>query len=328
MKKTIKRLGRKIKENAFFIVVLVGLMLLPYIFTPKTAVIYYANSASEVTFRLNVPERQTFDVRSNDAKSGYVLFEPVEGAGLSLENTLAEEDMYTYSGQTRVDSNGSYLHITFEKADRSAFSCKIEIEQDKEHDGEMNRIHVSDLPEDVEILFNNGNDTTFHVVENNGFNGEIPDGEYRVEGCRSVYLYMSKPEGGAARQDGTRLSPYAFDIEGGITEFYFLNISRTVLEATANGETDFHDIGHVRISGESAEGSEGDPLWIKIPDTGTWPIEFELSGTAEELKIGGSYYNLESLPQWIYENWNTVLLSVLGTLFAAIISHKFEKKEK
>ena len=44
-----------------------------------------------------------------------VLFEPVEGAGLSLENTLAEEDMYTYSGQTRVDSNGSYLHITFEK---------------------------------------------------------------------------------------------------------------------------------------------------------------------------------------------------------------------
>ena len=140
----------------FLFVVLVGLMLLPYIFTPKTAVIYYANSASEVTFRLNVPERQTFDVRSNDAKSGYVLFEPVEGAGLSLENTLAEEDMYTYSGQTRVDSNGSYLHITFEKADRSAFSCKIEIEQDKEHDGEMNRIHVSDLPEDVEILFNNG----------------------------------------------------------------------------------------------------------------------------------------------------------------------------
>lgn len=59
VKKTIKRLGRKIKENAFFIVVLVGLMLLPYIFTPKTAVIYYANSASEVTFRLNVPERQT-----------------------------------------------------------------------------------------------------------------------------------------------------------------------------------------------------------------------------------------------------------------------------
>ena len=332
IKTKLKKLWEKIRKYWWFFL-LVALLIIPYICAPKTATIYYTNIASEISFTLNIPERLSFDVRSDSTNSGRVLFElvPVNGAEteLSLENTFAEEDTYSYSGQTEVASNGSFLHIKLETADESAFSCKIEIQQENAQDGALNKIHIYDIPKNVDIIFNNGDNTPFSVWEDNTSKGMIPDGEYRVRGCHSLCLYMNKPADdtdGGEKADKS-LPSYMFGIEGSIERFDFLNSSRTTLEATVNGNTDFHDLGHVRISGRSPRWIEEDQLWIKISDAGTYPVEFELSGVAKGLKIGNSYYNLKDPAQWIHENWNTVLLSVLGTIFAAIISQLFTRKE-
>lgn len=307
------------------------LIFIPYTLAPKTATIYYANDVPEICFTLSVPERLTFDVRSDSAKNGRVLFEPGSANGadaeISLENTLAEENKYLFSGQTEVTSSGSFLHIKLETADRSPFFCTVKIEEEKEQDGALNRIHIYDLPENVEIIFNNGDDTPFSVAADDAFGSIIPDGEYRAKGCGSLRLYMSRPAGEAAEADHG-LPSYMFGVEGHINKFDLLNSSRTTLEATVNGTTDFHELGHIRIAGESPRRMEGDPLWIKIPDTGTYPIEVELSGVTEGLIIGDSYYNLKTLAQWVYENWSEVLLSVLGALFAGIISKIFSNKEE
>lgn len=311
------------------------LVVIPYTLAPKDTVIYYANVADAICFTLRVDEQQIFDVRSDTTMRGIAVFEGVSETeeNIIFENTITGEK-YSFPVPTKVESDASLLHIRLESTERSAFTCKVEVEPENKakddlcgnQDGAVNRIHVFDFSENVLITFSNGDNSAFAVSSDGGF---IPDGEYQVSGCNSLYFYMNNPTEDAIISKNrlhNGLTEHMFGLAETIEYFDILNSNKTTLEATVNGNTDFHALGRIRISGQSSNQDKGDPLWIEISDFGIYPIEVELSGVANELKIGNSYYNFKTVYQWMYENWNAVLLSVLGTFFAAIVTKLFAKK--
>lgn len=318
-------------------VLLLGLLILiPYWLSPKETTVYYSNQADKVSFTLKVREQIIFDVRSSKVMTGIADFENTSGkeATLIFDETVTG-NQYLYSGRTTVESNGSYLNLKLVSKERPEFTCRVEVgpeegtETGGNQDGTVNQIHIFDFPQDVSIIFNNGNNSNFSVFQENHGPEDIPDGEYQVTGIDSLYFYMDRPSPEDMDAIASGGSPeHMFGVDNYIESFNVLNRGRTVLEATVNGNTDFYDLGNIRISGESSEQSGDDFLRIKISDFGAYPTGVELSGVVKSLQIGNSFYNLKNLRQWMYENWDAVLLSVFGTLFAATITNLFSKKKE
>lgn len=327
--------ARAIKQ-LFWALLLILLVLIPYWLSPKEAAVYYSNQADKVSFTLKVREQLIFDVRSSKVMNGIADFENTseKETAITFDGTITG-NQYLYSGRTTVESNGSCMHLKLVSRERPEFTCQVEVGPGNEtgdrgnQDGTVNQIHIFDFPKDVSIIFSNGNNSNFTVFQEDYGIEDIPYGEYQVTGVDSLYFYMDRPSQeniDAIISDGS--PDYMFGAVGYIESFNVLNNGRTVLEATVNGNTDFHDLGNIRISGESSKQSGDDSLRIKISDLGAYPIGVELSGVVKSLRIGNSFYNLKTPFQWMYENWGAVLLSVLGTLFAAIVTNLSSKDKR
>lgn len=300
--------------------------LIFYIISPRSSVIYYEGTPEELW--VEVSEAQQFQRRvRRDSTTGELMFTAPENETIYaanqelLLNTQWEdvdwegyEDTYVFrfsEGSATLRSN-DYLVLKIGMPDGVSFSYTLKIENGgtNEDDTKINLISISDFPKEaiVTMYSNSEIDMNGNVSENH-----MQSGEYRLINCDSVSFYQwSSPN---SIEDSIIPDEMNRKWHGNISSFRIENSERQVLEFTIDAQTEFREIGHVKLSGDAEKGQE---LTMDISDLSAYPIPVTLSGSVGRMEIAGHSVYLTS-SQWFRANMTQILLALMGVIFSVII---------
>lgn len=334
IKRLLKEYQKKIIASAFILSVWVLVFGIFYMISPRSSVIYYEGTPDELW--VEVSEAQSFQRRvRRDSTTGELMFTAPKDETIYavnqevLLNTQWEdvdwgayEDTYVFrflEGSATFRSS-DYLSLKIGMLNGEPFSYTLKIENGgtNEDDTKINLISISDFPKEaiVTMYSNSEIDMNGNVSENH-----IQSGEYRLINCDSVLFYQWSSTD--TIENSVTLDEMNQEWHGGISSFRIQNSERQVLEFTIDAQTEFREIGHVKLIGDAEKGQE---LMMDISDLSAYPIPVTLSGSVGRMEIAGhSVYLTPS--QWFRANMTSILLALMGVIFSVIIVRPKSKQQ-
>ena len=310
------------------------IFLIFYIMLPKNATIFYEGETDTSSFTMLEDGRASFDI-INELNEGAVVFKNDAKEGDPFERDIFVSDVKTAENTdfSNIDEysydkehifafkNGEGLlrskkfTLSIHMPDETPFSYKLEIAHaDKSSpywniiSSDGNIITISNFPKDAIIyLISTG------YISTPGSDIRIPADQYQIINCSKIIFGISEQQNmsNASEIDSSLNNK----IDSTVNEFNISNNNTGKLEFTVTSDTDYRNLGHVKIEGNSPNNN----LTVKIDDLGKYPLPVQLEGDVHTMKVAGKscYVNIR---QWIVDNMTEILIAFITIMLPILIS--------
>lgn len=337
-----KCLGKKlldtVKNNLGKIVVFALALVLFSVAWPKSSAIYFEGTADQAEFTFSSDKRAVYKVKSYNQYNGKIVFGADKTKMFFIVDASMPEDeiqqirkngypsgktssevFWFKDGSATLSSKSesaptvnSLMTLILESPDGNNFSYNMEITQSEgDGSGPWNQIELKNFPEDLIIQLHSSFD-----IDMKGTTKKIPLGLYRIIDCSSITFYA------VPASPGDSEIGYEFQLKKALDHFQFINTERDTFEITYRAETNFIEIGHVKMEGDAQKEQE---LILEISDIGQYPLPVKLYGQAGALTMGGvnCYPNQYQL---ILDKRSELLFSIVGLYVGLAFGKTQEKK--
>lgn len=341
----IERWFQKRRSMLITLLLIASILLAAQILTPKTSTIYFDGVGDVAAFTLHPNEETVYSIVSDSYGNGKVQLladktdviyavsttAPAEVLQEVLSGKhepyywLSGRDVFpfvdgcgTISGEFGMElvlrpapGNGEDVDSTWE-----GLTYDIELTRGKESGiYEQNQIKLKNFSADMGIYLHGSHDLNML-----GTAVQIPTGNYRIIGCKSIIFTLSPLASGT--QDPSITLATSLD-HVPLEHFCFTNSEKNTLEITYFAETKFSELGHTEVEG-SATGGQG--LYLDVESLCRYPYPVKVYGRVGRLDVAGATC-YPSWAQWLLDNRSQLLYSIALLFIGMVIPKERGKKQ-